>query len=204
MTDKHQDDLDHIRSMMERSSRFISLSGVSGVIAGIIALIATGIAHYFIRRSGGDYFGDGTINFSPELINKLMITCLLALIISIFFGIFFTIKKSKKNKLKIWNALTRRLLISMFVPLIAGGIFCLALSYYGEVRLVAPSMLIFYGLALINGSKFTFSDIEYLGYCELVLGLIALFLVGYGLLFWALGFGVLHIIYGFVMQRKYH
>lgn len=204
MTDKHQDDLDHIRSMMERSSRFISLSGVSGVIAGIIALIATGVGHYFIRSSGGDFFGDNTINRNPGLINKLMITCLFTLIAAIFFGIFFTIKKSKKNKLKIWNGLTRRLLISMFVPLVAGGIFCLALAYYGQVRLVVPSMLIFYGLALINSSKFTFSDIEYLGYCELVLGLMALFLVGYALLFWALGFGLLHIIYGFMMQKKYH
>ena len=94
--------------------------------------------------------------------------------------------------------------MSLLIPLIAGGIFCLALFYHNYLGFIVPSMLIFYGLALMNASKYTFNDVEYLGYCELVLGLTALFLVGYGLIFWAIGFGLLHIIYGFVMQKKYH
>lgn len=201
MIDKHQDDIDHIRSMMERSSRFISLSGVSGIIAGVIALIAAFAGNYFIQNSGQDF---KTMNFNSALVQKLMLTCLVALLFAIFFGILFTIKKSRKNNLKVWNGLTRRLLLSMFVPLIAGGIFCLVLSHYGQYQLIVPAMLIFYGLALVSSSKFTFSDIEYLGYCQLALGLIALFLINYGLIWWALGFGVLHIIYGFMMQKKYH
>jgi hypothetical protein len=187
--------------MMERSSRFISLSGVSGIIAGVIALIAAWVGNYFIRSSGEDF---GSMIFNPSLVQKLMITCLLTLLAAIFFGILFTIRKSKKKNLKIWNGPTRRLLVSMFVPLLAGGIFCLVLSFNAQFHLVAPAMLIFYGLALISSSKFTFSDIEYLGYCQLALGIIALFMVNYGLIFWALGFGVLHIIYGFMMQKKYH
>jgi hypothetical protein len=126
------------------------------------------------------------------------------LVIAIFFGVYFTLQKSKRNHQKIWNALSKRLVISLFIPLIAGGIFCIALFFQGYFGLVAPVMLIFYGLALMNASKYTFNDVEYLGYCELILGLISLFLVGYGLIFWTIGFGVLHIVYGIMMQKKYH
>jgi|SRR6185312_1426055 len=204
MNDKHHEDLQHIRSMMERSSRFISLSGISGIIAGIIALIASFIAYKLIKSNGGDYFGNKHINLLGALITKLIITSLATLVIAIFFGIYFTIQKSKKNNLTIWNSLSKKLLTSLLIPLIAGGIFCVALFYHNHLGFIAPSMLIFYGLALMNASKYTFNDVEYLGYCELVLGLAALFLVGYGLIFWAIGFGLLHIIYGFVMQKKYH
>lgn len=203
MTNKHQDDLEHIRSMMERSSRFISLSGISGIMAGVIALIASVFAFYFMSKNGINYLADNR-SYSPTLQNQLMITGMLALIGALYFGIFFTVRKSRKNNIKIWNALSQRLLISLIIPLIAGGIFCLALIYHGQFGLVAPATLIFYGLALINASKYTLNDIKYLGYCQLLLGLIALFFIGYGLFFWALGFGLLHIIYGFMMHKKYH
>lgn len=204
MNNKHQKDLEHIRSMMERSSRFISLSGKSGVIAGIVALAAAFFSYYLLKNSGGAYFGSKHINLTASLLTRLIITSAATLIIALFFGIYFTIQKSKRNNQKIWNSLTKRLLVSLFIPLAAGGIFCIALFYQGHLGLVAPVMLIFYGLALMNASKYTFNDVEYLGYCELILGLISLFMVGYGLIFWAIGFGVLHIVYGIMMQKKYH
>jgi len=126
MNHKHHEDLQHIRSMMERSSRFISLSGISGIIAGIVALIAAFIAYELIINDGGDYFENKHINLSGSLINKLMVICLVTLIVAIFFGIYFTIQKSKRNKLTIWNSLSKKLLMSLLIPLIAGGIFCLA------------------------------------------------------------------------------
>lgn len=204
MNNKHQKDLEHIRSMMERSSRFISLSGKSGVIAGIVALAAAFFSYYLLKNSGGAYFGSKHINLTASLLTRLIITSAATLIIALFFGIYFTIQKSKRNNQKIWNSLTKRLLVSLFIPLAAGGIFCIALFYQGHLGLVAPVMLIFYGLALMNASKYTFNDVEYLGYCELILGLISLFMEGYGLIFWAIGFGVLHIVYGIMMQKKYH
>lgn len=204
MNNKHQKDLEHIRSMMERSSRFISLSGKSGVIAGIVALAAAFFSYYLLKNSGGEYFGSKHINLTASLLTRLIITSAATLIIALFFGIYFTIQKSKRNNQKIWNSLTKRLLVSLFIPLAAGGIFCIALFYQGHLGLVAPVMLIFYGLALMNASKYTFNDVEYLGYCELILGLISLFMEGYGLIFWAIGFGVLHIVYGIMMQKKYH
>jgi hypothetical protein len=204
MNEKHQKDLEMIRSIMERSSRFISLSGWSGIMAGVIALIAAYAGLYFIKESGGDYLGSQLIPYSSELITKLAITLLLTLLLAVFFGVYFTIQKSKKNKQILWNSLSRRLLFGLVVPLLAGGIFCFALYKQHHFGMVAPVMLIFYGLGLMNASKYTLNDVEYLGYCELVLGLAALFLPGYGLVFWAAGFGLLHIIYGIVMQKKYH
>jgi hypothetical protein len=62
---------------------------------------------------------------------------------------------------------------------------------------------VFYGLALVNASKYTLTDIRYLGITEIILGILNIFFLRRGLYFWALGFGVLHIIYGLVMWWKY-
>jgi hypothetical protein len=64
-------------------------------------------------------------------------------------------------------------------------------------------MLIFYGLALINASKYTYNDIRYLGISELLIGLCSTLFLGYGLFFWAAGFGLAHIVYGALMYFKY-
>ena len=73
----------------------------------------------------------------------------------------------------------------------------------GYVGMVAPSTLIFYGLGLINASKYTYGEIEVLGYVELSLGLVASFFMGFGLLFWVIGFGVSHVVFGLVLHFKY-
>ena len=118
-------------------------------------------------------------------------------------GIFFTTRKARRNQQAIWGALTRRLLLNLSIPLAVGGVFCLALFQQGIIGFIAPATLIFYGLALINASKYTLRDIRFLGLSEIVLGLIGLFNLGYGLDLWAFGFGVLHIVYGAIMYYKY-
>ena len=208
MGQKHQEDLSHIRSMMERSSRFISLSGLSGVFAGLSALIGGLYAYQLFRVNGVDYFGNGVYTngvytIPSKLISELIVTGIVILICAFVFGAAFTIRKSKKYNLPIWTSATKKMLFNLAVPLLAGGVFCLSLLYHQNYGLVAPATLIFYGLALINAEKYTFSDIKYLGFCELILGFISLFLIGYGLVFWIIGFGVLHILYGLIMFKKY-
>ena len=203
MKEKHQQDLAQIRNMMEKSSRFISLSGVSGLGAGIIALAGAVVAYYLFSTNGISYF-DGKRNiYSQELVNQFIVLAMVILVLALATGIYFTIRKSKRNNLAVWNKTTKNLMKALFVPLATGGIFCLVLLCHGLFYLVAPATLIFYGLALINASKYTFGDIKNLGYAEIALGLISSFFVGYGLVSWAIGFGVLHIIYGIVMYRKY-
>lgn len=204
MEDKnYQDDLLHIRQMMEKSSRFISLSGLSGVFAGFTALLGSAYAYYVLLKNNINYF-EGERNFySSEL--KLELTCiaLAILVLAIFLGYIFTARKSKKINLPMWDATSKRLLSTFAVPLIAGGFFCLGLLYHNMLVFVAPATLVFYGLALVSAERYTLSDIKYLGYCEIILGLLSLFFLGWGFLFWVIGFGVLHIIYGIIMHKKY-
>lgn len=199
----YQNDLSHIRSMMEKSSRFISLSGLSGVFAGLTALVGAAYVYGLFRQNGIRYFENRDVVLSVEFVQKLFIAGIIILIVAVGFGYFFTARKSKRQGLKIWNSTTRRLLLNFGIPLLSGGIFCLGLLYHGLFGLIAPATLVFYGLALVNAAKYTLSDVQYLGYFQIALGLVALFFLGWGLLFWALGFGLLHIVYGMLMYRKY-
>ena len=203
MTEKHQEDLVHIRSMMERSSRFISLSGLSGVFAGLSALLGGVYVYQLFKVNGIEYFEDNHQLYSTSLITELILTAFVILFFALAFGIFFTVRKSKKLNLPIWTSATKNMLFNLAIPLIAGAVFCFALVYHQMFILVAPSTLIFYGLALLNAEKYTYSDIKYLGFSEVILGSIALFFVGYGLVFWILGFGILHIFYGLKKKKKY-
>lgn len=199
----YHEDLSHIRSMMERSSRFISLSGLSGVVAGLAAIIGAVYVYCVFQREGISYF-DGDRNvFGPSLVKELVGIGITILVVAILSGYIFTANKSKKKGLKIWDSTTKRLLTTFAIPLVAGGFFCLALLYHHLFVFVAPATLIFYGLALVSAERYTLTDVKYLGYFEIVLGLLSLFLLGWGLLFWAIGFGVLHIIYGLIMYKKY-
>lgn len=208
---KHEEpiaQLKEIRSIMERSSRFISLSGLSGICVGIFALIG---AYFAYVKLGGEadspYLNSLLSSYSADqemdLVLYLIIDAVLVLSASIIGGLFFTIRKARKKGLTIWDPISRKFLINLLLPLVAGGIFCLILIYHNIIPLVAPATLIFYGLALLNASKYTLHDIAYLGVSEIILGLIASVYIGYGITFWALGFGVLHIIYGAVMYFKY-
>ena len=189
--------------MMERSSRFISLSGLSGVFAGLSALIGGLYVYTILEKYGINYLEAKDRTFSSDLVIELILTLLLILVFALTFGIIFTIRKSKKYDLPIWTSATKNMLFNLAVPLSVGGVFCLALLYHQMYVLIAPVTLLFYGLALVNAEKYTFSDVKYLGFCQLILGCISLFYLGYGLIFWIIGFGILHILYGLVMFKKY-
>jgi len=193
-----------IKQLMERSSRFISLSGLSGVAAGVFALIGAYFAYdwiyeYYVRFNSQGYSGP---DFQKLKLNLLVLATavLAAALVSAF---YFTWRRAKQNHLPIWDITARRLIINMLIPLISGGLFILAILQNDEWRFVAPACLIFYGLALVHASKYTLTDVRYLGICEIILGLVNTQFVGYGLYFWAAGFGLMHIIYGFAMWWKY-
>lgn len=198
-------DIQDIKRIMERSSRFISLSGLSGVAAGIFGLAGAAIAYFWIW----DYYnmynvrGHWDLNAFAQLEWKLFLLGMATLCLALLSGSYFTWKKARRSKHVMWNSSSRRLIINLCIPLMAGAVFIFAMLLNNEWKFIGPACLLFYGLALINGSKYTLDEVRYLGVLEIVLGCINLFLPGYGLYFWATGFGILHIIYGILMWNKY-
>jgi hypothetical protein len=191
-------DISEIKNLMNKSSRFISLSGFSGILAGIYALIGAAFAYWLVNNhSNGKLLLDGWV------FRLAFLDLLLVLILSIGTAIFLTTKKANKSNVKIWDATTKRLLTSFMVPLVAGGIYIIIILSQARYGQTGGLMLLFYGLALINASKHTFGDIKYLGYIEIILGLLASYFIGYGFWFWVIGFGVMHIVYGTLMYYKY-
>lgn len=199
---KYIEDLNEIKEMMNKSSKFISLSGLSGISAGVIALIGAFFAWTTVySKTGYQNFDRAFISWDQLIL--LLVIGLTTLILAVGFGIFFTRLKTKKTKQNIWDTQTKRLLINLFIPLLSGGAFCLLILLKGYVGLIAPLTLLFYGLALVNASKYTLTEVRSLGILEIILGLVATYFIGYGLIFWCIGFGVLHIVYGIIMEIKY-
>jgi len=195
--DNYLKDIQDIKKMMDKSSQFISLSGLSGVLAGVYALAGA----FFIKYI--DALQDGYVIVGSYYFKLILGVALAVLVMSIATGFYFSARKAKKEGETVWNSTTKRLLTNFMIPLATGGIFSLLLiqnRYYG---LIAPVTLIFYGMACVNASRHTLRDVRYLGLTIIAIGLMATCFMGYGLEFWALGFGVCHILYGSVMYFKY-
>lgn len=199
-------ELQEIKSLMERSSRFLSLSGLSGVSAGIFALIGAFIAYRML-----DY---GHIKYDEHLyllqskqggniIFKLLIVGVGTFITAFGSALYFSYRKAKRNKFALLDHTAKKLLLHLFIPLVTGGLFAIILIYRNDITLLASVTLIFYGLALVNAGKYTFGEVHYLGISEIILGLLAGLFTSFGLVFWAIGFGILHILYGLVMYYRY-
>jgi len=191
-------DIQDIKQMMSQSTQFISLSGLSGILAGIYALVGAYFVNGLIERNKYD-----VIIIESYTFKMILLTAAAVLFLSLLTAYLMTIRKAKKVGEQVWNPTSKRLLINFCIPLVTGGIFAILLLRQEVYGLIAPITLIFYGLACVNASKYTLRDVRYLGITEIILGLIAVEFSGYGLYFWVLGFGICHIVYGAVMHFKY-
>ena len=204
---KSVEDLKAIRKIMEESSRFLSLSGLSGISAGLTAIAGALIAYFFILDNGSIHYEEYLRSLSGHetfsLRWQLMADAAIVLVISVLLSVWFSMKKAKQEGKNFLTLTSKRLLINLFIPLVTGGVFIIVLMVQNNIQLIVPCFLIFYGLALVNAGKFTFDEIVYLGLLEISTGLVAAFVPGWGLIFWIFGFGILHIIYGLTMYRKY-
>jgi hypothetical protein len=189
---QHLRDITEIRSMMERSSKVLSLSGLSGVSAGFVAIAGTWFAQWVQPRVS-----------RTDIAIYLIFDALAVLLLGVGMAALFSIRMARKKALPVWTNTSRFLLVDLAIPLTAGGLFCIALMESGSYSLIPGTMLVFYGLSLINGSKYALREIRYLGITELALGCIAIFTPEQGLNLWALGFGVMHILYGSLMYFRY-
>jgi hypothetical protein len=212
-THEQLDELQKIRSLMEKSSRFIGLSGLSGIAAGVCALAGASATYIYVGarpfefedQYQNTYFEQALVatKWGMHYTSFFILVASLTIFAALGLGVLFTTRHARKKGQSIWDASARRLLVSLFVPLSAGGLFCLAMLFHGSIAYLAPATLVFYGLALVNGSKYTLDEVYYLGLTEIALGIFAMFSLRYGLEFWVIGFGFLHIIYGAMMYFKY-
>ncbi|WP_442265782.1 hypothetical protein ACSIGC_16000 [Tenacibaculum sp. ZS6-P6] len=197
-SEEYLKDITEIKKLMNKSSRFISLSGLSGILAGTYALIGAAYAYWLVANSDRGY-----LILDGKVFKLVLLDMFLVLFFSIATAIYLTTLKAKKNGERIWDATTKRLLLSFLIPLVAGGIYTLTILNQQRYGQTGALMLLFYGLALTNASKYTLGYVKYLGYTEIILGLLCAIYPGYGFWFWVLGFGVMHIVYGILMYFKY-
>ena len=191
-------DIQDIKQMMAQSTQFISLSGLSGILAGLYALCGAVVVNFLIDNHHAEF-----ITLESTTFKQIIAVAIVVLVLSLVTAYFLTAKKAKKVGETVWNPSSKRLLINFCIPLFTGGILALLLLRHGVYGLIAPITLIFYGLACVNASKYTLRDVRYLGITEIILGLIAVEYSGYGLYVWIVGFGICHIVYGAVMYYKY-
>ena len=192
--EKYVNEIKAIRQMMEQSSRFLSLSGLSGIMIGFYAITGAIIANYLIHDSDLP---------NSDLVSQLFFLAVIILMISLVTVVVLTYRKTIRDGNKIWNKGTRMLILNLAVPLVSGGLLISIFITRGLYETIAPSLLVFYGLALVNAAKFTRQEIYYMGLCQIATGIIAAFLPDYSLILWAFGFGVIHIFYGTVMHFRY-
>jgi hypothetical protein len=208
---KQQEQLDainDIKKLMDRSSRFSALSGLSGVVVGVFALISIGINYQILKISPFEPISylavlspNGEIN--NEILNLVVLNFALVLLVSFATAIWLSNKNADKKGVKIWDLTAKRMMINFIIPMFTGGAYCMILFTQNHIELIIPATLLFYGLALLNASKYTVNDIKYLGMLLVILGLLSSIYTDQALLFWAIGFGLLHIIYGSLMYFKY-
>lgn len=196
-------DLASIHQLMERSVKFVSLSGLSGILAGTYALVGAAFAYYLLYYPDSPFVANYLPVSDMETAWKLVGIGAAVLVASVITGLGMSAQKARRHQVSIWDAAARRLIINLLIPLIAGGSFCIISLWQGHYDIVASATLIFYGLALVNASPHLFGEVRYLGLSEIALGLISMLTPGFSLLFWAFGFGILHILYGAILYRKY-
>lgn len=203
--------LSDIRKIMERSSRFMSLNGTSAIVIGLYSCLAAVIAYYILGGAGTarsflpEHFRIPVLQIDTPARLQLLLGFATVLIgICILTVVLMCRHKALKAHQPFgFDRITKRLLWNFFLPLAVGGILCLSLVYQHHYGLTSSVMLIFYGIALINASNYTYSNTRYLGYAELALGLADSFVEGHALLFWTFGFGIFHIVYGLWFYFKF-
>lgn len=203
--EQHLEALEDIKLLMHKSSRFISLSGWSGIAAGICALAAAIYIGSVMEcwKLGNCNFSEFAYTGSHSLNATLFFIAAVTFVIAFTLAFFFTFLRSRKVGTPIWGLTARKVMVHVSVPMVVGAFLIWRMMELGFYGLIAPACLIFYGIGLFSASKFTLSEVKYLGYGQMLLGIINLWMLGYGLYFWAAGFGLLHILYGVIMWNKY-
>ncbi len=213
MENESMDTLKHIRNIMEKSSRFSSLSGWSAVSAGCIAIAGAWFAGSAMTAVGIQpknlslWSEVHNLNFIVDLRtiveSDIFIIALLTFIAAFSLTILFTYLRNRKQGISIWSATSKRVMMHVALPMLVSLFFLIRIIQFGIFGLIPPVCLLFYGLGLVNVGKYSLDEVKYLGFGMIVIGLVNCWFIQYGLYFWTAGFGLLHIVYGIYIWMKY-
>jgi hypothetical protein len=200
---KQIQDIQKIRTIMEKTTPFLSLSGLSGIAAGLTGCLAGTIMMLKIQSVwiSRDLLKDVLADYQLRIFFTILLlsALFLATLISFVITALNTIKKNQP----LWVISSFRFAENLFIPLLTGGVLLTAFYFHKNFEYFIPGMLIFFGLALYCASQFSKDEIKVLGILEICLGLLSLYFIPAGLILWTAGFGLLNIGYGIYMYVKY-
>jgi len=189
------DNLRYIREAMERSSSFTAVPGWGGVLIGATALIAAALAEWMesIDRLAGLRGGRGwMLVWGWELPLALMI------------GGVAMKRKARAANVKLLTGPGRKFVLSLAPPLVAGALISVALVRIGSFDVLPGVWLLLYGVGVVAGGAFSVRVVPVMGMFFMGLGTLTLFAPpAFGRLMMAVGFGVVHIVFGLIIARRY-
>ncbi|MBC7797651.1 MAG: hypothetical protein H7Z37_12330 [Pyrinomonadaceae bacterium] len=186
LSDRAFDNLRFIRETMERSTAFTAVSGYGGALMGATAIGAAIIAS---QQTSTKYW---------------LITWLAEAVLALAIGVLAMWQKAKIIDAKLFSTPTRKFALG-FAPPIFAGIALTIVFYKHNLNDLLPTVwLLIYGAAVMTGGMFSVKPIPIMGAMILSLGVIsAISPPEYGNILMALGFGVLQIIFGVIIGRKF-
>lgn len=185
--DKAIDNLRFIRETMERSTHFTAVPGYGGILMGVTAVAAA-----YIANVQADF-------------RSWQTTWLIEAALAFVIGLFAMWQKSKISKTSLMSAPAKKFALGFVPPLICGVILTYALFRLGTDKdLVISVWLLLYGAAVVCGGMFSVKIVSIMGWIFMLMGALAVFVPAMysdGLM--AFSFGILHIIFGVIIARKY-
>lgn len=180
------EDLRFIRQTMENAASFTAVPGWGGVAMGVTAVAAA------------------TFGPRPSNTRAWVITWLLAALSAFVVGALTIFWKARRKGTSIFTLPGRKFILSLLPPLLAGGILSYALFDAGLTRLLPGLWLLLYGVGVISAGAFSVRVVPVMGLCFILAGMGAVFLpAAWDNMVMATGFGGLHILFGFIIARRY-
>ena len=184
--DRAADNLAFIRETMERSVHFTAVPGYGGILMGVTALVAAYIA-----------------NVQVYLVDSLA-TWLVEACLAFAIGLLAMWQKSRIDNTSLLSGPSRKFAMSFAPPLIVGVVIVLGLWRFGNYTAMAPVCMLTYGAAVVCGGAFSVRVVPVMGWCFIALGAAAFILpTTYANLMMGASFGLLHIIFGAIIARRY-
>jgi hypothetical protein len=184
--DRALDNLKFIRETMERSAVFTSVPGYGGILMGATAIAAAYIAN------------------SQSYIRDWLTVWLLEAVLAFFIGLLAMWQKTKLSKTSLFSASAKKMILNSIPPMLCGVFITLGLWRFGHFEMMIPVWILCYGAAVVCGGAFSVKVVPIMGWCFLALGAVAFALpTAFGNSMMAASFGSLHIIFGFIIGRKF-